>query len=257
MNFISDKSGIKVRKPKVIFVGSSDYLGRHFLDETKEYAKTLGIDIGPDVWISDASQPGDKEGKHISPLLAMINSYNPDFAYLSLTSKEASLLLQEVKKADLKTKWICSMRTFDENLLPFDGVIGVQPISPFGEDIPGMAAVKEAHQRWHPYRCPHTLLCGRMGHGTQVIAEALGRALPEKGLSREDESLGWKGLRILSQGVLSRLSHYRTKTIAAVCRGSLSRMEILVRAWDKLLQDSLGSSSPLGQAGNVNLFWRS
>jgi ABC-type branched-subunit amino acid transport system substrate-binding protein len=34
MNFISDKSGIKVRKPKVIFVGSSDHLGRHFLDET-------------------------------------------------------------------------------------------------------------------------------------------------------------------------------------------------------------------------------
>jgi len=202
MNFISDKSGIKVRKPKVIFVGSSDHLGRHFLDETKEYAKTLGIDIGPDVWISDVSQPGDKEGKHISSLLATINSYNPDFAYLSLTSKEASLLLQEVKKTDLKTKWICSMRTFDENLLPFDGVLGVQPISPFGEDIPGMAAIKEAHQRWHPYDV-HTLSYVEGWATTQVISEALKRSLPEKGFSREKVKLGLEGFKDFITGGLT------------------------------------------------------
>ena len=121
MNFISDKSGTKSGKPKVIFIGSSDHFGRHFLDEIKEYAKALGIDIGPDVWISDLSQPGDKVSKHIPSLVATINAYNPDFAYLSLTSKETSILLQEVKKMDLKTKWICNMRAFDENLAPFDG----------------------------------------------------------------------------------------------------------------------------------------
>jgi branched-chain amino acid transport system substrate-binding protein len=202
MNFISDKSGIKVRKPKVIFVGSSDHLGRHFLDETKEYARTLGFDIGPYVWISDLSQPGDKEGKHISPLLATINSYSPDFAYLSLTPKEASLLLQEVKKVDLKTKWICSMRTFDENLLPFDGVLGVQPISPFGEDIPGMAAVKEAHQRWHPYDS-HTLSYVEGWATTLVISEALRRSLPEKGFSRERIKLGLEGFKDFVTGGLT------------------------------------------------------
>ena len=68
MSFISDKSGLQVRRPKVIFVGSSDRLGGHFLDETKEYARALGIEIGPDVWISDLSQPGDQVGKQI-PLL--------------------------------------------------------------------------------------------------------------------------------------------------------------------------------------------
>jgi branched-chain amino acid transport system substrate-binding protein len=194
MNFISDKSGIKVKKPKVIFIGSSDHFGRHFLDEAKEYARALGIDIGPDVWISDLSQSGDKVGKHIPPLLATINSYNPDFAYLSLTSKEASFLLQEVKKMDLKTKWICSMRAFDENLVPFDGVLGVQPISPFGEDIPGMAAIKEAHQRWHPYDS-HTLSYVEGWATIQVIAEALGRSLPEQGFSRERVKLALEGFK--------------------------------------------------------------
>jgi branched-chain amino acid transport system substrate-binding protein len=202
MNYISEKSGIKVRKPKVIFVGFSDYLSRHFLDETKEYARTLGIDIGPDIWIPDLSQSGDKEGKHFAPLLAAINSYNPDFAYLSLPSKEASLLLQEVKKSDLKTKWIGSMRTFDENLSPFDGVLGVQPISPFGEDIPGMAPVKEAHHRWHPYDS-HTLSYVEGWATTQVISEALRRSAAEKGISREKVKLGLEGIKDFVTGGLT------------------------------------------------------
>jgi branched-chain amino acid transport system substrate-binding protein len=184
MNFVSDKSGVKVRKPKVIFVGSSDYLGRNFLEETEEYARALGIDIGPDVWISDLSQPGGKVEKYIPSLLATINSYNPDFAYLSLTSKEASSLLQEVKKMEIKkTKWICTMRAFDENLMPFDGVLGVQPISPFGEGIPGMAAIKEAHQRWHPFDS-HTLSYVEGWATAQIISEALKKSFTGQGFSR-------------------------------------------------------------------------
>jgi branched-chain amino acid transport system substrate-binding protein len=198
MNFISDKSGIKVRKPKVIFIGSSDHFGRHFLDETKEYAKGLGIDIGPDVWITDASQVA----KHIPSLLATINAYNPDFAYLSLTSKETSSLLQEVHKMDLKTKWICNMRAFDENLMPFDGVLGVQPISPFGEDVPGMTGIKEAHQKWHPYDS-HTLSYVEGWATTQVISEALRRSLPEQGFSRERVKLALEGFKDFVTGGLA------------------------------------------------------
>ena len=188
MSFVSDKSGLQVRRPKVIFVGSPDPFGRRFLDEAKEYAKALGMDIGPDVRVSDLSQPGDQVEKQIPPALAVIKAYNPDFAYVSLPSREASFLLREVKKMDLKTKWICSMRAFDENLIPFSGVFGVQPISPFGEDIPGMAAIKEAHQRWHPYDS-HTLSYVEGWATTQVISEALRRSLPGQGFSREKVKL--------------------------------------------------------------------
>jgi len=183
MDFVANKSGIKARRPRAIFVGSSDYLGRHFLDETREYARALGIDIGPDVWTSDLSRPEGKVEKNIPPLLATINSFNPDFVYLSLTSKEASFLLQEVKKLDLKTKWICSMRAFDENLIPFNEVLGVQPISPFGEGVPGMTAIKEAHQRWHPFDS-HTLSYVEGWATAQVISEALKRSLTGQGFSR-------------------------------------------------------------------------
>ncbi len=202
MNYISSKSGIRIRKPKVIFIGSSDHLSRHFLDEAKEYARGLGIDVGPDVWISESPQPGDKVPRHSSPLLATIGAYNPDFAYLSLTSKETSLFLQEVKKIDLKTRWICSKRAFDENLAPFDGVFGVQPISPFGEDVPGMSGIKESHQRWHPYDS-HTLSYVEGWATAQVISEALRRSLPEQGFSRERVKLALEGFKDFVTGGLT------------------------------------------------------
>ncbi len=202
MNFISDKSGIKARKPKVIFIGSTDHFGRHFLDETKEYAKTLGIEIGPDIWISDLSSSGDRVSKLIPPLLSTIAAYNPDFAYLSLTSKEASTLLQEVMKMDTKTKWICHMKAFDENLIPFNGVFGVQPISPFGEDVPGMAAIKEAHQKWHPYDS-HTLSYVEGWATAQVISRALVKSLPEQGLSREKVRFALEGFKDFVTGGLT------------------------------------------------------
>jgi branched-chain amino acid transport system substrate-binding protein len=198
MNFISDKSGIKTRKPKVIFIGSSDHFGRHFLDEAKEYARALGINIGPDVWITDVSQVA----KHVPPLLATINAYNPDFAYISLTSKETHSLLEEVKKMGIKTKWICNKRAFDENLIPFDGVFGVQPISPFGEDVPGMVGIKEAHQRWHSYDS-HTLSYVEGWATTQVISEALRRSLPEQGLSRERVKLALESFKDFVTGGLT------------------------------------------------------
>ena len=179
MKFVSEESDIKRRKPKVIFIGSPDHLEQNFLAEAKGYAKNLGLDIGPDVRISEPSST-----KNIVYALTTMNSYSPDFAYLALISKEASLVLQEAKRINLKTRWICSMRAFDENLSTFDGIFGVQPVSPFGEGVPGMTEIKEAHQKWHPYDS-HTLSYVEGWATVQVIAEALGRSLPEQGFSRE------------------------------------------------------------------------
>jgi branched-chain amino acid transport system substrate-binding protein len=194
MKFISERSGIKVRRPKVVFVGSPDHTGKHFLNEVKSYARSLGLEIGEDVWISLPSTSDEQKKKEsLLPFFAMAQ-YNPDFAYLSLSSKEALILLQEVNGMSLKTKWICSLRAFDENLTPFEGVFGVQPISPFGEDIPGMPPLLEAHQRWHPYDS-HTLSYVEGWASLQVIAEVLKRSLPEQGYSRERVKMAFETLR--------------------------------------------------------------
>ena len=189
MKFISERPDIKMRKPKIVFVGSPDHLGRHFLEEAKNYAKTVGLDIGPDVWIHDLSSIKD-----ISSALSTMKPYDPDFAYLSLISKEAFSVLQEASSMGLRTKWLCNMKAFDENLVSFDGVFGVQPLSPFGEDIPGMAEIKEAHQKWHPYDS-HTLSYVEGWATVQVIAEAVGRSLPEQGFSRERVKRAFEGFK--------------------------------------------------------------
>jgi branched-chain amino acid transport system substrate-binding protein len=178
MKFILEKPIIKVKNPKIVFVGSQDYLSRHFLNEAKAYATTLGFNIGPDIWIPDSST-----GQKISFILPTMSQYNPDFAYLSLTSMEAFSILEEVKDTTLKTRWICSKKSFDENLATYEGIFGVQPFSPFGEDIPGMVGIKEAHQKWHPYDA-HTVSYVEGWSTVQVIAEVLGKSLPEEKLSR-------------------------------------------------------------------------
>ncbi len=199
MKFISERSGIKVRKPKIVFVGSLALHGRTFLDEAKAYAKALGLDIGPDIWIpefSPSGEPGSSDvlAKSISSVLSGMTSYDPDFAYLSLTSKEAFFVLQEARRIGLKTRWVCSRRAFDENLTPFEGILGIQPISPFGENVPGMAGIREAHQKWHPYDS-HTLTYVEGWATVQVIAEVLGRSLPEQTLSRERVKSSLESLR--------------------------------------------------------------
>jgi branched-chain amino acid transport system substrate-binding protein len=132
----------------------------------------------------------------------VINSYKPDFTYLSLTPKEVSSLLEEAKKMDVNTKWVCNMRAFDENLMPFDGVLGVQPISPLGENVPWMDEIKEAHQRWHPLDS-HTLSYVEGWATTQVISEALGKSLSQQSTSRERVKHALEGFNNLVTGGLT------------------------------------------------------
>ena len=189
VTYISEKSGITSRKPKITFIGSSDYLDQHFLDEAKTYARTAGLDVAPDVvftnfYLSKEPESADRAVRQVLGIVAALNQSKPDFAYLSLNSKEASSLIQEAQKTGLKTRWICNAKAFDENLTAYDGVLGIQPISFFGEGVPGMEGITEAHQKWHRYDS-HTLFYVEGWATVQIMAEALGRSLPEQRLSRE------------------------------------------------------------------------
>jgi branched-chain amino acid transport system substrate-binding protein len=192
IQFISEKSGVKSRNPKLAFVGNSVSPDRPFLDEARTFAKKNGIDLTPDVWVST---------QDISSALAAVLSSQPDFAYLSLTPRESFLLLQEAKRIGLRARWVGSPKAFDETLASIDGVWGIQPVAPFGEDVPGMAAVREAHQKWHPFDS-HTLSYVEGWAASQVIAETLGRSLPEQKLSREKVKASFESLRNFVTGGL-------------------------------------------------------
>jgi len=189
MKFISESPDFKMRKPKVVFISFPEPPGKDFLEGAKSYAKTLGLEVGPDILSSGISSLRSN-----SSALAPLKSYHPDFAYLNMTSREASSLLKELRGMDLKTRWIGSMRAFDENLSTFDGVLGIQPIAPFGEEVPGMSDIKEAHQKWHPFDS-HTLSYVEGWVTVRVMAEALGRSLPEQGFSRERVKMAFESFK--------------------------------------------------------------
>ncbi len=189
LKFVAERSGAKARKPKIIFIGSSDYADRQFLEEAKAYAYPLGIEVGPDIVIPESfpgkePDPADKVSERILALAGVMNRFHPDFSYLSLTSRETHNLLKETREMGFKTTWIAGTKAFDENLASFEGVLGVQPVSPFGEDVPGMLPVREAHLRWHPYD-DHTLSFVEGWATVQVVTEALRRSISELGVSRE------------------------------------------------------------------------
>lgn len=207
MRFVAEKSGIKSKNPKVTFLGYPDTLGRHFLDETKNYAKERGIHIGPDLWIPSLFKPPDHLSSErletlLAPLFSGIAEFGPDFVYLTLSAKEAFLVLSEARRHPTKTTWFGSAKAFDETLSVFEGVMGVQPVAPFGEDVPGMVPIQEAHQRWHPLDS-HTLSYVEGWAAVQVIAEVLGRALPEPRLSRQQIKIALEELKgFLTGGLL-------------------------------------------------------
>jgi branched-chain amino acid transport system substrate-binding protein len=198
LKFLAEQSGIKGRKPKMIFVGSPDYVDRQFLEEARSSADAFGVEVGPDVvlpgsFLSRGQDLMDKPPENIAALAEVINRFHPDYCYLSLTSREAQALLTVTKERGLKTKWIAGPRAFDENLASFEGVMGVQPVSPFGEDIPGMTGIVEAHLRWHPYDS-HTLSFTEGWATVQIVTVALRRSLSERGVSREKLRSSLEGL---------------------------------------------------------------
>jgi len=189
VKFVAEQSGTKAKKPKMVFIGSSDYVDRQFLEEAKSSADPFGVEVGPDIVLPDSflrKEHGltDQSSESVSALAGVMNRFRPDYSYLSLTSREAQALLKETREIGFKTKWIAGPKAFDENLASFEGVLGVQPVSPFGEDVPGMAGIREAHLRWHPYDF-HTLSFTEGWATLQVATVALRRSLTEYGVSRE------------------------------------------------------------------------
>jgi branched-chain amino acid transport system substrate-binding protein len=189
LKFVAEQWGAKTKKPRMIFIGSSDYVDRQFLEEARSSADAFGVEVGPDMvfpesFLRKEQDLTDRPPERVLALAEVINRFHPDYCYLSLTSREAQGLLRETKEMGFKTKWIAGPRAFDENLASFEGVMGVQPVSPFGEDVPGMAGILEAHQRWHPYDL-HTLSFTEGWATVQFVTVALRRSLSEHGVSRE------------------------------------------------------------------------
>ena len=136
------------RKPKICYLYPDNGYGRAILKTSKDYAKKIGVEVGPD-------QIVDWPTKDATVQLTNMSRYNPDYAYLTSTAMNAAVILKNAKALGLKTKFISNIRSFEETLITLsggaaEGSYGVHPIAPYGADLPGMKKIVESHEKWHP-----------------------------------------------------------------------------------------------------------
>jgi len=136
------------RKPKIVYLYPDNNYGRDILAVCKDYAKKIGVDVGPDQVINWPT-------KDATVQLTNMSRYDPDYAYITSTAMNGAVILKNAKALGLKTKFISNIRNFEETLIELsggaaEGTYGVHPIAPYGADVPGMEKVVESHEKWHP-----------------------------------------------------------------------------------------------------------
>ena len=125
---------------KVVFIYPDHPYGKNPIPAGKDYAKKLGLQIGPDEIVNlraiDAT----------SQLLNM-KKFDPDFAWIGGTTPSTAVIIKDAAKHGLRTKFMINCWGFDENLSRLAGkaaegrAFGMLPVAPFGADVPGMKDV--------------------------------------------------------------------------------------------------------------------
>ena len=140
------------RNPRLVFLFPDNPYGRDPLKASKSYAEELEVEIGPDQIINWPTID-------TSAQLSAMQEYNPDFAFISSTAKNAVSIFKDAHRMAIKTQFICNMRAFNEELIRLgtttvEGALGVQPLAFYGDNVSGMEKIVKAHDQWHPYHYP-------------------------------------------------------------------------------------------------------
>jgi branched-chain amino acid transport system substrate-binding protein len=181
----------KSRNPKVAFFYGDNAYGKAPMEAGRRFCKENGIDL-----VDEEILPGSFQDA-TSQLLNM-KQKGADYAYVNVTTTWLAVLLKDAKKLGLTTKFGSNPYGFSETLPAVakeaaEGVTGVVPHVPWGENVPGMKALLDFHQKNHP-NDQHDLLYVRGWTYVMVWSEALRRAdkagqLNGEGVKKATETL--------------------------------------------------------------------
>jgi branched-chain amino acid transport system substrate-binding protein len=119
------------RNPRICYLYPDNKYGRDILNVCKDYAKKIGVDVGPDQVINWPT-------KDATVQLTNMSRYDPDYAFITSTAMNGAVI-----------------RNFEESLITLsggaaEGTYGVHPIAPYGAPVPGMKKVVATHEKRHP-----------------------------------------------------------------------------------------------------------
>jgi branched-chain amino acid transport system substrate-binding protein len=138
----------KSRNPKMAFFYGDNAYGKAPIEAGRRFCKDIGIDL-----VDEEIVPGNFQDA-TSQLLNM-KQKGTDYAYINVTTTGVSLILRDAKKLGLATRFGSNPYGMSEQL-PLvakeaaEGVTGVVPHVPFGENVPGMKRLVDFHKANHP-----------------------------------------------------------------------------------------------------------
>ena len=147
LKWIKDNWKDTSRNPKICYLYPDNKYGRDILNVCKDYAKEIGVDVGPDQVINWPTRDATVQ-------LMNMKRYDPDFAYITSTAMNGAVILKNARALGIRTKFISNIRNFEESLIDLsggaaEGTYGVHPIAPYGAPVPGMKKVVKVHEKWH------------------------------------------------------------------------------------------------------------
>jgi branched-chain amino acid transport system substrate-binding protein len=200
LRWVKDDWKDKSRNPKVAFFYGDNAYGKAPIEAGRRYCKDIGIDL-----VDEEIVPGVFQDA-TSQLLNM-KQKGADYAYINVTTTGVSTILRDAKKLGLATKFGSNPYGFSEALPQVaketaEGVTGVMPDVPFGENVPGMKRLVDFHQKNHP-NDTHDTLYVRGWTYVLVWSEALKRADKANALNGEGVKAALETLRNFDLGGLT------------------------------------------------------
>src|SRR5213594_881770 len=149
MPYISGSYSGHLTDPKMTpFIFADNAYGRAPIEAGRAYAKEIGVDLVDEEVIPTVLTDAT------SQLLTM-KTKDPDFAYINTNTQWVPVVLKDSYKLGLKTKYVVNNYGIDERTPKLageaaEGVMGIQDVAYWGENVPGMKTLMEFHQKHHP-----------------------------------------------------------------------------------------------------------
>ncbi|MFH0729288.1 MAG: ABC transporter substrate-binding protein [Pseudomonadota bacterium] len=173
INYIADTWRDTTRRPRLVFLYPDNPYGHDPLVKGKQFAASLGVEVGPDQVIDWPTVDATRQMKALS-------TYGPDYVHIASTAMNTAHMLGDARRLGLTTRFIGNQRVCNENLPRLalqhaEGFLGIQPFAMYGAPVPGMATVVKEHDRWHPYHHPNQVYVEGWAF-IQLLAHVLRRA---------------------------------------------------------------------------------
>lgn len=173
LNYVKETWKDASRKPRVAFIYADNAYGRAPIESGRNYAKEIGVDLVDEEIIPTVLTDAT------SQLLTM-QKKAPDFAYINTNTQWVPVVLKDSHKLGVKVQYVVNNYGIDERTPSLageaaEGVLGIQDVAYWGENVPGMKTLMEFHQKHHP-NDTHASPYSRGWLWVVMAAEAIKRA---------------------------------------------------------------------------------